>query len=103
MRFFKNCISKTTENSCRDLTPKPLASSQILFIARCADDMESKGIETTGIASVIRALLISVTFLAVLDHCALVQELQGVQVKSFFRFILIIYIINITFPKMSYH
>ena len=51
-------------------TPKLLRSGQILFSLHDVLTAKSIGIETTGIASVVRVLLISATFRSKLDNCA---------------------------------
>ena len=55
------------------LLPNPCSQVKFIFTARCAGDMESIGIETTDIAWVVHVLLISVLFLAIIDHCAMSQ------------------------------
>ena len=55
----------------------PCLQVKLFFTARCADDTDSTGIGTTGLASVVCPLLISATFRAVLHHCARPHDLAG--------------------------
>ena len=70
IRKDKNGISINIKNFVPALLRKPCVQVKFFFSARCADATESNGIETIGIASVVCELLISATFRAELDHCA---------------------------------
>ena len=63
----------------------PCPRSNSFFTARCADDMQSIGTETTDISSVACVLLISATFRTLLDHCAPGGDHKCQWVKPFWQ------------------
>ena len=62
---------KNIKNFVTALFQNPWAQVKFFLTARCAVDTESSDVETTSIASVVFPLLISATFRAVLNQCAL--------------------------------
>ena len=52
IRNTKNYIAKKYQSYVIDITTKPLPAGLFFTVTTCADDEESVGVETTGMASV---------------------------------------------------
>ena len=66
----KTAFQKQLKKLSRHYYKTPGLKSNSFFTARRAVDTESSDVETTSIASVVFPLLISATFQAILNQCA---------------------------------